>query len=124
MYSEFQGMFWFQLVCLFYNLPSDSVIYRFNVHYTCIRVDVGSHIIVRFEFTLNLLYLHIQVRKEPDVQELRQWQSEWREENGGIKRRVSDFWEKQMPESPSVSQDNLNKDSKPEPPKTPTDLVN
>ncbi|XP_052261930.1 IQ domain-containing protein K-like isoform X2 [Dreissena polymorpha] len=35
-----------------------------------------------------------RVRKEPEIQELRQWQAEWREENGGIQRRVSDFWEK------------------------------
>ncbi|XP_045213329.1 IQ domain-containing protein K-like isoform X2 [Mercenaria mercenaria] len=54
------------------------------------------------------------VRREPEVQELRQWQAEWREELGGIKRRVSDFWEKKMPESPKASQDNLNTDNKTE----------
>lgn len=52
------------------------------------------------------------VRRDPEVAELRQWQAEWREENGGIQRRVSDFWEKKMPESPTASQDNLSKDSK------------
>lgn len=38
------------------------------------------------------------VRKEPDVQELRVWQREWREENRGIQSRVSEFWDKQMPD--------------------------
>ena len=41
---------------------------------------------------------YAQVRKEPDVQELRVWQREWREENRGIQSRVSEFWDKQMPD--------------------------
>ncbi|XP_060553480.1 IQ domain-containing protein K-like [Ruditapes philippinarum] len=52
------------------------------------------------------------IRREPEVQELRQWQAEWREENGGIKDKVTDFWEKKMPDSPKVSNDSLNKDTK------------
>jgi len=39
------------------------------------------------------------VRREPDVQELRVWQREWREENRGIQDRVSEFWDKKMPEN-------------------------
>lgn len=54
------------------------------------------------------------VRKDSEVQELRQWQAEWREESNGIQRRVSDFWEKKMPESPNTSTDNTSKDIKPE----------
>ncbi|XP_059165386.1 IQ domain-containing protein K-like isoform X2 [Physella acuta] len=37
------------------------------------------------------------VRREPEIQELRIWQREWREESAGIKKRVSEFWDKQMP---------------------------
>ena len=43
---------------------------------------------------------------------MRQWQAEWREENGGIKDKVTDFWEKKMPDSPKVSDDTANKDTK------------
>ncbi len=32
------------------------------------------------------------------MQELRQWQREWREENENISQKVSEFWDKQMPE--------------------------
>lgn len=39
-----------------------------------------------------------QVRREAEVQELRIWQHEWREENRGIQNRVSEFWDKQMPD--------------------------
>lgn len=41
---------------------------------------------------------YCQVRREPDVQELRVWQREWREENRGIQHRVTEFWDKQMPD--------------------------
>ena len=43
------------------------------------------------------------MRRDPEVQELRAWQAEWREEQGGIRRSVSDFWEKQMPETDDKS---------------------
>lgn len=36
------------------------------------------------------------VRKKPEVQELRRWQKEWREINGNVQTRVSDFWDSQM----------------------------
>lgn len=61
------------------------------------------------------------------MQELRQWQAEWREENGGIKRQVSDFWEKKMPDSPKTTQEDVNKDNKTETPRkseTPTKTQN
>jgi len=47
------------------------------------------------------------IRREPDVQELRVWQREWREENCGIQNRVSEFWDKQMPEQPTPSASDL-----------------
>ncbi|CAL1530802.1 unnamed protein product [Lymnaea stagnalis] len=51
------------------------------------------------------------VRKEPEIQELRIWQREWREEGTGIKRKVNEFWDKKMPDgddslSVPISQDN------------------
>ena len=52
------------------------------------------------------------MRKEDGVQELRQWQREWREENRGIQDKITNFWEKKMPgggeEDPGQSQDNIN----------------
>ncbi|XP_046355021.2 IQ domain-containing protein K-like [Haliotis rufescens] len=51
------------------------------------------------------------VRRVPEIQELRQWQKEWQEENRGIQTRVSDFWDKQMPDwdkpTPTTSKTNM-----------------
>ncbi|XP_064618066.1 IQ domain-containing protein K-like [Liolophura sinensis] len=44
-----------------------------------------------------------QVRKTPEIQELRIWQREWREENANVTIKVSDFWAKQMPEGEGFS---------------------
>ncbi|WAQ95194.1 hypothetical protein MAR_027884 [Mya arenaria] len=52
------------------------------------------------------------VRKDPEVQELRQWQAEWREEKGDVSRRVSDFWEKKMPESPNNTNESITPENK------------
>lgn len=38
------------------------------------------------------------MRRDPEVQELRQWQREWREINSNIQNRVNDFWESKMPD--------------------------
>ena len=38
------------------------------------------------------------MRIEPEVQELREWQREWAEENANIKERVDHFWAEKMPE--------------------------
>ena len=32
------------------------------------------------------------MRKDPEVQELRQWQKDWRLEGEGIRKRVNEFW--------------------------------
>lgn len=57
-----------------------------------------------------------QVRKDGEVQELRQWQREWREENGNISTKVSEFWDKKMPDwdrpTPNASEDQLKVDNK------------
>ncbi|XP_005100889.1 IQ domain-containing protein K isoform X2 [Aplysia californica] len=59
------------------------------------------------------------VRRDPEVQELRCWQREWREENRGIQHRVSEFWEKQMPDgdqpTPNASEQQIDQ-LKPEEP--------
>lgn len=54
------------------------------------------------------------VRREQDVQELRVWQREWREENCGIQHRVTEFWDKQMPEQPTPSASETHIDKLPE----------
>lgn len=36
------------------------------------------------------------VRRLPEVQELRVWQKEWRDINGNVQSRVSDFWDSKM----------------------------
>lgn len=43
------------------------------------------------------------MRKNPEIQELRIWQREWREENANVTVKVSDFWAKQMPEGEGFS---------------------
>ena len=56
----------------------------------------------------------LQVRLDPEIQELRAWQREWREENENIKNKVEDFWAKQMPggdgPTPNASEEQLNWD--------------
>lgn len=55
------------------------------------------------------------MRKDTEVQELRQWQREWREETHGVQEKVTDFWEKKMPgggePTPADSEDNINKEN-------------
>lgn len=50
------------------------------------------------------------VRRLNEIQELRQWQREWRQENQGIHAQVTDFWKKKMPDwqqvTPSSSTEN------------------
>ncbi|KAK7111781.1 IQ domain-containing protein K-like [Littorina saxatilis] len=42
------------------------------------------------------------VRRDPEIQELRQWQREWREVNSNIHSRVSDFWDSKLVVAPST----------------------
>ncbi|CAI9723483.1 domain-containing k-like [Octopus vulgaris] len=38
-----------------------------------------------------------KVRCQPEIQELRRWQWDWKEENRGIRLQVNEFWNKRMP---------------------------
>jgi len=40
-----------------------------------------------------------KVRRTPQIQELRQWQREWKAENENINQKVEEFWQKKMPSS-------------------------
>ena len=74
-----------------------------------------------------------QVRKDPEIQELRVWQKEWREENENVNKKVKDFWDKQMPEgdqtTPNASEELIPGDDRPisvkspAPSKSPQSLV-
>ncbi|XP_025095674.1 IQ domain-containing protein K-like [Pomacea canaliculata] len=52
-----------------------------------------------------------QVRKTPEVQELWQWQREWREINRNIQSCVNDFWESKMPEKGDTTSPELEEKS-------------
>ena len=41
-----------------------------------------------------------QVRREPEIQELRIWQKEWRQETENISKKVDSFWRRNMPDEP------------------------
>lgn len=49
------------------------------------------------------------MRKLEEIQELRHWQREWREENADIKRKVEDFWKEH---EPGPEQDHLRRSAK------------
>ena len=42
-----------------------------------------------------------QVRREPEIQELRIWQREWRQETENIQKKVDSFWRRNMPDEPN-----------------------
>ncbi|ESO93382.1 hypothetical protein LOTGIDRAFT_232783 [Lottia gigantea] len=54
-----------------------------------------------------------KVRCDPKIQELRQWQREWREENRGYDKKVNEFWEEKMPHD--QSSDNVATNNNPQP---------
>ncbi|KAI0236234.1 IQ domain-containing protein K [Lamellibrachia satsuma] len=48
-----------------------------------------------------------KVRREPDVQELRVWQREWRQETENIQKKVDSFWRRNMPDVRSTNETGL-----------------
>ncbi|XP_050392089.1 IQ domain-containing protein K isoform X1 [Patella vulgata] len=44
-----------------------------------------------------------KTRCDPEIQELRLWQKEWREENRGYDKKVNEFWESKMPDNENTS---------------------
>ncbi|KAK2166746.1 hypothetical protein NP493_1308g01035 [Ridgeia piscesae] len=42
-----------------------------------------------------------KVRREPEIQELRIWQREWRQETENIQKKVDSFWRRNMPDEPN-----------------------
>ncbi len=50
------------------------------------------------------LYDHVQARCDAEVQELRQWQLEWREINENVSQKVNHFWDERMPRQSSTDE--------------------